>query len=92
MALCLNPQCQKRVPSKSASCLYCGGDAIGEFNSYSKAEALEDELTIENFHKVVKNTQPFVERTVLPNSGKVSFSSKIAVRVQYLRRKLFFKR
>ena len=87
MPLCLNPQCQKRIVTNLESCPYCGGKEIGKFNSYSKQEALEEEITIENFHKVVKNTRPFIERTIINEGSKVSFRSKLAVRLQYLIRK-----
>jgi hypothetical protein len=87
MPLCLNPQCQKRLAASLESCPYCGGNEIGQFNSYSKQEALEEEITIENFHKVVKNTRPFIERTIINEGFKVSFRSKLAVRLQYLIRK-----
>ena len=89
MALCLNPQCQKRVASKSISCAYCGGTEISEFNTYTKSESLADEISIENFHKVVKNSKPFIERTIINDGAKVSFKSKLIVRIQYLGRKIF---
>lgn len=89
MALCLNPQCQKRVTPKSSQCAYCGGTEISEFNSYTKSESLADEISIENFHKVAKNTQPFIERTIISDGTKVSFTSKLAVRFQYFMRKAF---
>ena len=89
MALCLNPQCQKRVTPKSSQCAYCGGTEISEFNSYTQSESLADEISIENFHKVAKNTQPFIERTIVPKGAKVSIGSKLAVRFQYLARKAF---
>ena len=92
VALCLNPQCQKRVASKSSVCAYCGGTEISEFNSYTKSESLTDEISIENFHKVVKNTQPFIERTLISEGTKVSFRSKVIVRFQYLMRKTFRRR
>ena len=89
MALCLNPKCQKRVASKSSSCAYCGGTEISEFNTYTKSESLADEISIENFHKVVKNSKPFIERTIIDDGAKVSFKSKLVVRLQYLGRKIF---
>ncbi len=92
MALCLNPQCQNRIPATSKSCKFCGGDEISEFDSYSKAEALEYEISMENFQKVIKRTDPFIERTILPKNGKVSMKSRIAVRLQYLMRKAFRRR
>jgi hypothetical protein len=92
MPLCLNPQCQKRISAKLESCPFCGGNEIGQFNSYSKQEALQDEITIENFEKAVKNTRPFVERTIVPKGAKVSFKSMLIVRFQYLARKAFRRR
>ena len=92
MALCLNPQCQKRVPSKSSTCAFCGGSEISEFNTYTKSEALTDEISIENFHKVVKNSKPFIERTIIGVSAKISFKSKIVVRFQFILRKVFGKK
>jgi hypothetical protein len=68
---------------------YCGGTEISEFNSYTKSESLADEISIENFHKVVKNTQPFIERTIVNEGLKVSFTSKMIVRFQYFMRKAF---
>jgi len=88
MPLCLNPQCQKRLATSLDSCPFWGGNEIGQFNSYSKQEALQDEISIENFHKVVKNAQPYIERTIVPKGAKVSFKSKLAVRLIYIRRKL----
>jgi hypothetical protein len=92
MALCLNPQCQKRVASKSSQCAYCGGTEISEFNSYTKSESLADKISIENFHKVARNTQPFIERTIINEGTKVSFTSKMIVRLQFLVRKAFKRR
>ena len=89
MALCLNPQCQKRVASKSTTCAYCGGTEISEFNTYTKSESLADEISIENFLKVVKNSNPYIERTIINEGTKVSFKSKLIVRIQYLGRKIF---
>jgi hypothetical protein len=89
MPLCLNPKCQKRISATLESCPYCGGNEIGQFNSYSKQEALEDEITIENFHKVVKDSEPFIERTIVPKGAKVSFKSQLVVRLTYLKRRLF---
>jgi hypothetical protein len=89
MALCLNPRCQKRVSSNSSTCLFCGGSEISEFNTYTKAESLNDEISIENFHKVFKNSEPFIERTIVPQGAKVSFASKLIVRLIYLKRRLF---
>ena len=89
VALCLNPQCQKRVSNSSSKCPYCGGIEISQFDSYSKSESLKEELSMENFEEVIKNSQPFIERTIVPKGEKVSFNSKVVVRFQYLVRKAF---
>lgn len=92
MALCLNPQCHKTVPSDSIFCSYCGGNSISKVQSFGAVHPIEDEITIENFEKVIKSTPPIQERVVVPVTGKGSLKSKIAVRMQYLRRKLFSRR
>ena len=92
VALCLNPQCQKRVSDTSSSCPFCGGNEISKFDSYSKSESLKEELSMENFEKTIKNSPPFVERTIIPDGTSASFSSKLVVRMQYLGRKLLRKK
>ena len=44
---------------------------------------------MENFEKVIKNSQPFIERTIISGESKVSFTSKLVVRLQFLARKAF---
>jgi hypothetical protein len=92
VALCLNPQCQKRVSDTSSSCPFCGGNEISKFDSYSKSQSLKEELSMENFEKTIKNSPPFVERTIIPKGVRVSFKSRMIVRFQYLARKAFRKR
>jgi hypothetical protein len=92
MALCLNPRCQKRVSSNATKCPSCGGTQISEFNSYTKEQSLTEEVSMENFHKVTKFSEPIIEKTIVPKGAKISRKSKIIVRIQYLRRKLFFRR
>jgi hypothetical protein len=89
MPLCLNPQCQKRVSDNSSTCPFCGGIEISKFDSYSKSESLKDELSMENFEKVIKHSRPFIERTIVPKGVRGSFKSKMVVRLMYLKRKLF---
>jgi hypothetical protein len=89
VALCLNPQCQKRVSDTSSDCPFCGGNEISKFDSYSKSESLKEELSMENFEKTIKNSPPFVERTIIGDGTKVSFKSKLIVRLQFLVRKAF---
>jgi len=88
MALCLNPQCQKRVSDSSPTCPFCGGIEISKFDSYSKSETLKEELSMENFEKVTKHSRPFIERTIVPEGTRGSFTSKLIVRFQYFLRKL----
>jgi hypothetical protein len=90
--LCLNPACQKRVPAKSSSCRFCGGTEIGQFDSYSKQEELVEKISMENFERIIKNTDPLIELTVFTNGEKASLKSRIAVRMHYLKRKLFLRR
>ena len=89
MALCLNPKCQKKISDTSSSCPFCGGTEISKFDSYSKSEALKEELSMENFERVTKNSRPFIERTILSGDSKASFKSKLVVRIQFLVRKVF---
>ena len=44
---------------------------------------------MENFEKTIKNSPPFVERTIIGDGTKVSFKSKLIVRLQFLVRKAF---
>lgn len=92
MALCLYPQCHKTVLSDSVFGSYCGGNLISKVQSFGGVHPIEDEITIENFEKVIQSTPSIQERVVVPVTGKGSLNSKIAVRRQYLRRKLFSRR
>ena len=47
---------------------------------------------MENFEKTIKNSPPFVERTIISDGTKGSFKSKLIVRLQYFARKLFPRR
>jgi hypothetical protein len=46
---------------------------------------------MENFDKVIENSQPYIERTIVPKGAKVSFKSQLIVRFQYIARKAFRK-
>jgi len=92
VALCLNPKCQKRVPAETRTCSFCGGTEISEFSAYTKSESLKDELSMENFHKVTKYTEPFIEKTIFNGGAKASFGSKLIVRLQFIARKAFRRR
>lgn len=45
---------------------------------------------MENFEKITKRAEAKKERVQPPHSGKGSKKSKIAVRAQYLKRRIFF--
>jgi hypothetical protein len=92
MALCLNPQCHKTVPNDSNFCAYCGGKSISKVQSFGSADQIPEEITIENFEKVVRSTPPAQDRVTVPIIGKGSMKSKFAVRMQYIKRKLFSRR
>jgi hypothetical protein len=47
---------------------------------------------MENFKKTIKNSPPFIERTIIPDGTSASVSSKLVVRMQYLGRKLLRKK
>jgi hypothetical protein len=90
VAICLNPRCQKIVPSESAICSFCGGKEISTFRKYGLLDEVSKEISMENFEIITNRSEPIKERVHVPHSGKGSKKSKIAVRVQYLKRKLFF--
>lgn len=92
MALCLNPQCHKTVPSDSIFCAYCGGTSISKIQSFGTVDHIADEITIENFEKIINSTSPVQERVEVTITGKGSLKSRVAVRIQYFRRKLFSRR
>lgn len=92
MALCLNPKCHKTVPSDSIFCAYCGGTSISKVQSFGAVNQIADEITIENFEKLINSTPPVQERVGTPITGKGSVKSRIAVRMQYIKRKLFSRR
>lgn len=90
MAICLNPRCQKIVPSESAICSFCGGKEISTFRKYGPTEEVSKEISMENFEKITNKLEPIKERVHAPHSGNGSKKSRIAVRAQYLKRRLFF--
>jgi len=47
---------------------------------------------MENFYEVLENSTPITENSVEIPKGPGTFKSKLAVRVQYLGRKLFRKK
>jgi len=92
VAICLNPQCQKIVADDSQFCSYCGGRSISKVRSYEDPLSKANEITMENFYEVLENSTPKAEKSFEIPKGPGTFKSKLAVRVQYLGRKLFRKR
>ena len=92
MALCLNPECHKTVPSDSIFCAYCGGKSISKVQSFGGVDQIADDITIENFEKIIQSVPPPQDRVGVPITGSGSLKSKAAVRMQYFKRKLFSRR
>jgi hypothetical protein len=91
MPICLNPQCQKVVPDKSVKCSACGGESFYKFKMYQAPENIEEQISMENFQRALKHTKPIRERVPTEHSGNGSFKSKVAVRIQFLTRKLLLR-
>jgi CO dehydrogenase/acetyl-CoA synthase delta subunit len=91
VAICLNPRCQQIVPNESAICSHCGGKEISEFRRFASVEKQSKELTMENFEKITSKYEPIREHVHVPHSGNGSRKSKIAVRLQYFKRRIFFR-
>ena len=90
MAICINSRCAKSVPDDSIFCPYCGGKEISKVISIVSPSVEQDEISIENFHKVIENSTPAPEpliETNQPNKTKASFGSRFAVRARYFRKK-----
>jgi hypothetical protein len=47
---------------------------------------------MENVHRVIKYSEPFIEKRIIDEGTKVSFTSKLIVRIQFLARKAFRRR
>jgi hypothetical protein len=47
---------------------------------------------MENFYRVAKSTEPLIEKTIFTDGAKVSFGSKLIVRLQFITRKAFRRR
>jgi heterodisulfide reductase subunit B len=92
MAICLNPQCQKIVPNESVKCSACGGETLYKFRMYQPPENIEEQISMESFQRALKHTKPIRERVPTEHSGIGSFKSKVAVRIQFITRKLFSRR
>jgi len=69
-------------------CSRCGGKEISEFRRFASVERESQELSMENFEKITSRYEPIRERVHVPHSGKGSRKSKMAVRLQYLKRRI----
>jgi hypothetical protein len=49
----------------------------------------EKEITIENFHEVLQNSTPKIEKAFEMPKAPGTFKSKLVVRLQFILRKLF---
>ncbi|MTA48490.1 MAG: hypothetical protein F2565_00590 [Actinobacteria bacterium] len=58
---------------------------------YQAPENIEEQISMENFQRALKHTKPIRERVPTEHSGNGSFKSKVAVRIQFLTRKLFLR-
>ena len=80
---CKNLDCHKLVPHDSLFCPYCGGR---EFTKLKGSES--DELSMENFQKIIESTEAVAEKSIQPKKQKPTLSSRFAVRKDAVVRKL----
>ncbi len=80
---CRNLDCHKLVPHDSLFCPYCGGR---EFTKLKSSES--DDLSMENFQKIVESTEAISEKSIQPKKQKPTLSSRFAVRKDAVVRKL----
>ena len=80
---CKNIDCHKLVPHDSLFCPYCGGR---EFTKLKDSGS--DELSMENFQKIVESTEAISEKSIQPKKQKPTLSSRFAVRMDAVGRKL----
>jgi hypothetical protein len=85
---CENTNCNKSVPFDSVFCPYCGGREFSKQASPSSINAEPDELSMENFQKIIESTEAVKEKTVRPRKQKPSLNSRFAVRMNSAGRKL----
>jgi hypothetical protein len=85
---CQNVDCKKLVPYDSLFCPYCGGREFSKQVSPSGSITEPDELSMENFQKIIESTEAVKEKSVQPKKPKASLNSKFAVRMNSLGRKL----
>ena len=80
---CRNLDCHKLVPHDSLFCPYCGGP---EFTKLKSSES--DDLSMENFQKIMESTEAISEKSIQPKKQKPTLSSRFAVRKDAVVRKL----
>jgi DNA-directed RNA polymerase subunit RPC12/RpoP len=80
---CRNLDCHKLVPHDSLFCPYCGGR---EFTKLKGSES--DDLSMENFQKIVESTEAISEKSIQPKKQKPTLNSRFAVRKDAVVRKL----
>lgn len=85
---CQNIDCKKSVPYDSVFCPYCGGREFAEKAQSVSNTNEPDELSIENFQKIVESTEAIKEKSVSYKKPKASLNSRFAVRMNSLGRKL----
>jgi hypothetical protein len=85
---CQNVDCKKLVPYDSLFCPYCGGREFSKLKSPSGNGTESDELSMENFQKIIESTDAIKEKTVQPKRQKPSLNSRFAVRMNSVGRKL----
>ena len=88
MTRCSNSQCFKIVPDNSKFCAYCGEKVISSSTSPIPPDSRFDEISIENFEKITKASDPIQEKTIRPRKQKSSLSSKFAVRMAHTKKRL----
>lgn len=85
---CQNIDCKKHVPSDSLFCPYCGGRKFSEEESSSAKGTGPDELSMENFQKIMESTEAIKEKNIQPKRQKPSVNSRFAVRMNSVGKKL----
>ena len=85
---CQNVDCKKLVPYDSLFCPYCGGREFSKQASPSGSGPESDELSMENFQKIIESTDAIKEKTVQSKRQKPSLNSRFAVRMNSVGKKL----
>lgn len=85
---CQNVECKKPVPFDSVFCPYCGGREFSKMVPSSLNSAEPDELSMENFEKIIDSTEAIKEKNMRPKKQNPSLNSRFAVRMNSVGRKL----